>query len=135
MANDDLAVVSRTLERVAERCDDPTPLVFARLFAEQPEVEALFIRDTAGLVRGQMLATVLDGFLDFLADRHYAANLMQIERVNHVGLGVEPAVFDTFFRVVAETFKEILGAEWTAEMDAAWGRMLADIAAMAENVA
>jgi len=52
--SDDAAVISETLERVAERVGDPTPFVFQRLFADAPEIEALFIRDPAGLVRGQM---------------------------------------------------------------------------------
>jgi hemoglobin-like flavoprotein len=125
--SDDLAVVSRTLELVSERCGDPTVLVFARLFREQPEVEALFVRDTGGLVRGQMLATVLDGFLDFVSDQSYASALVEIERVNHVGLGVEPAVFDTFFRIVVDTFREVIGLDWTQEMEAVWGRVLAGI--------
>jgi hemoglobin-like flavoprotein len=122
--NSDQAVVSRTLELVSERCGDPADLVFARLFREQPEVEALFVRDTAGLVRGQMLATVLDGFLDVVSDQAYAAALVEIERVNHVGLGVEPAVFDTFFRVVVDTFREVIGPDWTAEMEKVWARVL-----------
>ncbi len=124
----DAALITRTLELVAERCPDPTPLVFERLFAESPEMEALFIRDTAGLVRGQMLAVVMEGFLDFVGDQDYSSRLMQIERVNHEGLGVTPEVFDTFFAVVVETFHDILGPHWSAEMDVAWQEVLTAIA-------
>jgi hemoglobin-like flavoprotein len=129
----DLDVVSRTLELVAEHCGDPAERVFARLFREQPEVEALFVRDTGGLVRGQMLATVLDGFLDFVSDQAYAAALVEIERVNHVGLGVEPAVFDTFFRVVVDTFREVIGPGWTGEMEEVWGRVLRGMRGVAHS--
>src|SRR6185312_9381894 len=43
--SEDAAIITETLERVAERVGDPIPLVFERLFAEMPEAEALFIRD------------------------------------------------------------------------------------------
>jgi hemoglobin-like flavoprotein len=120
-------IISQTLALVADRCGDPAALVYARLFAENPDMEALFIRDTSGLVRGQMLAVVLESLLDYVTDRSYGANLIQIERVNHEGLGVPPDVFDTFFSTVAATCKDILGPEWTREMDAAWSGLLDEL--------
>jgi hemoglobin-like flavoprotein len=123
----DASIISDTLERVAERVGDPTPLVFGRLFREAPDAEALFIRDTDGLVRGQMFQVTIESLLDFLGDRSYGANLIQIERVNHVGLGVEPEVFDTFYRTVMATCKDILGSDWTPEMDVVWTRAVDEL--------
>ena len=120
----DTDIIANCLELVAERAGDPAPLVFQRLFADNPELEALFVRDTAGLVRGEMLAVTLEALLDCAGGDAYAVSLVEIERVNHVGLGVEPEVFDTFFRVVMTVFREILGEDWTIEMDAAWHRVL-----------
>jgi hemoglobin-like flavoprotein len=122
--SDDATVIAETLERVASKVNDPMPLIFKRLFAEQPDVEALFIRDKGGLVRGQMFQVTVESLLDFLGDRAYGANLIQIERVNHQGLGVEPEVFDTFYVTVMATFKDILDAEWTPEMETAWTRVI-----------
>jgi hemoglobin-like flavoprotein len=124
---DDAAIITATLERVVELVGDPVPLVFEHLFRESPEVEALFVRDTDGLVRGQMFQVTMESLLDFLGDRSYGANLIQIERVNHVGLGVEPEVFDQFYLTVMATFREILGADWTAGMDAVWTRVVAEL--------
>jgi hemoglobin-like flavoprotein len=124
---DDATVIADTLQLVAERAGDPMPLVFQRLFRETPELEALFVRDADGLVRGQMFQVTIESLLDFVGDRSYGANLVQIERVNHVGLGVEPAVFDRFYLTVMMTFKEILGADWTADMDGAWTRILGEL--------
>jgi hemoglobin-like flavoprotein len=124
---DDAAIISETLERVAERVGDPAPLVFRRLFAESPEVEDLFIRDADGLVRGQMFQVTIESLLDFLGDRSYGANLIQIERVNHQGLGVDPKAFDTFYVTVMATFKAILGADWTMEMESAWTRVIGEL--------
>ena len=124
---DDAAIITATLEKVSKRVGDPTALLFARLFAEQPEVEALFIRDQGGLVRGQMFQVTIESLLDFLGDRFYGANLIQIERVNHQGLGVTTETFDTFYWIVKETFRDILAADWTADMETAWTRVITDL--------
>jgi hemoglobin-like flavoprotein len=125
--SDDAAIITETMERVAERVGDPTPLIFHRLFAEIPEAEALFIRDNGGLVRGQMFQVTMESLLDFLGDRSYGANLIQIERVNHQGLGVEPEMFDKFYLTVMATFKDVLGADWTPAMENAWTRVVGEL--------
>jgi hemoglobin-like flavoprotein len=123
----DAAVITDTLDQVVERVGEPIPLVFARLFRETPDLEALFVRDTDGLVRGQMFQVTIESLLDFLGDRSYGANLIQIERVNHVGLGVEPEIFDRFYLTVMATFKEILGDDWTDEMERVWTRVVGQL--------
>ncbi len=126
---DDTAIITDTLERVTARVGDPIPFVFERLFAEKPEVEALFVRDKGGLVRGQMFQVTMESLLDFLGDRSYGASLVQIERVNHQGLGVEPEVFDMFYRTVMAAFKDVLGTDWTAEMETVWTRVIGELTA------
>ena len=125
--SDDIAVITDTLERVTAKVADPSGLIFQRLFDENPEAEALFIRDSGGLVRGQMFQVTIESLLDFVGDRAYGASLIQIERVNHQGLGVDPAVFDTFYATVMATFRDILGDDWTPEMDTVWTRVLRDL--------
>jgi hemoglobin-like flavoprotein len=125
--SDEAAVITDTLERVAARVGDPMPLVFERLFAEMPEIEALFVRDKGGLVRGQMFQVTMESLLDFLGDRSYGGNLIQIERVNHQGLGVEPEMFDQFYLTVMATFKAILGDDWSAEMETVWTRVIGEL--------
>ena len=123
----DADVITKTLECVSQRIGDPTQLVFQRLFADSPEIEDLFIRDPSGLVRGQMFQVTIESLLDYLGDRSYGANLIQIERVNHQGLGVEPHVFDRFYVTVMATFKDILGVDWTPEMEAVWSRTVSEL--------
>jgi hemoglobin-like flavoprotein len=124
---DDVAIITETLERVAERAADPTSLVFQRLFKESPTLEDLFVRDRDGSVRGQMFQVTIESLLDFLSDRSYGANLVQIERVNHEGLGVDPALFDRFYLTVMATFKDVLGADWTTDMEAVWTRAVREL--------
>ena len=56
----DTDIIAHCLELVSDRAGDPSSLVFQRLFAENPEIEPLFVRDTAGLVRGEMMAVTLE---------------------------------------------------------------------------
>jgi hemoglobin-like flavoprotein len=124
-------IITQSLDLVAERCEDPTPLVYARLFATHPEMEALFVRDTNGSVRGEMLSEVIEGVLDYVGRRAYSVGLIRSEIVNHGNLGVPPEVFASFFTVVMETFREIAGDEWTLEMDAAWRALIGELEGVA----
>lgn len=103
---------------MAERVGDPAPLVYARLFAAYPDMQAEFWRDTTGAVRGEMLAVAFQCLLDL--DGGYGANLIRAERVNHEGFGVPPDAFRSFFPIVMETCREVLAAEWTDEVAKAW---------------
>ena len=118
-------LITQSLELAGERCADPTGLVYQRLFAAQPEMEALFVRDTDGSVRGQMLYQVIETVLDYVGGRHFAHGMIRAEVVNHENLGVPPEVFASFFATVMETFREILGDDWSPAMATAWAELLA----------
>lgn len=121
------AAIARSLELMGERCGDPTPLVYGRLFGAHPELEALFVRDTSGGVRGQMLAMVIDTVLDLAGPNAYAARMIDSERVNHQGLGVLAEVFDIFYTVLMQTCRDVLAEDWTPTMDFAWNGLLAGV--------
>ncbi len=119
--------VETSLEVAGERCPDLAPLVYARLFAAHPDMKALFWRDTSGAIKGEMLAKVFEAILDFIGERRYAARLIQCEVVTHEGYDVPRDVFGTFFDVVAETVRGVLGADWTDEIDGAWRTLLGEL--------
>jgi len=120
-------LVEQSFELAAERCEDLTPLVYARLFRENPEMEPLFWNDTKHQVRGEMLSRVVRAILDFVGERLYAATLIQCEVITHQGYDVPPQVFGLFFGTVRDTLRELLAAGWTAEMDAAWAKTLTEL--------
>jgi hemoglobin-like flavoprotein len=123
-------LVAGSLEALAERVGDPAPQVYARLFAAYPEMEALFVRDTTGAVRGEMLAVAFECILDIGGAGAYAANLIAAERVNHEGVGIPAEVFGRFFPLLADTCRELLGEAWTPEVGAAWAELLARLDAI-----
>jgi hemoglobin-like flavoprotein len=90
-------------------------------------MEALFVRDKDGGVRGNMLAEAIHAILDFVARDTYGGNLMRVEIVNHENLGVPKEVFGTFFTAMRDAFKDVLGSAWSREFDEAWAGLLARI--------
>jgi hemoglobin-like flavoprotein len=121
------AEIEASLALVAERCEDPTPLVYARLFAAQPQIEPQFWRDTTGAIKGEMLAKVFDAILDFVGERRYADHLIGTEVVTHEGYEVPREVFVTFFATVADVVREILGPDWTPKVADAWRELLDEL--------
>lgn len=119
--------LAASLERLAEVHGDPTATVYERLFSEQPELEALFVLDTRGQVRGAMLANVFDALLDISGERRHGLNLILAERTNHDGMGVSDALFARFFEIVFETVRDLLGDDWTTDMEDAWRAVLTEI--------
>jgi hemoglobin-like flavoprotein len=122
----DARAVEASLSLASEREGDLTPRVYERLFARAPDVQALFWRDSDGQIKGEMLARVFEALFDFIGERRYAHNMIQCEVVTHEGYDVPRDIFATFFEVVAEV-RELCGVGWTAAMDGAWRRTLADL--------
>ncbi|WP_395645567.1 globin [Terricaulis sp.] len=127
MDSADAAAIAASLELAAEHRGDLTPAVYARLFAEQPEMRPLFVMDTNDAVKGEMLARVFDAILDFTGERRYAHMLIEAEASNHEGYNVPRAVFASFFQTVSETVKDACGAGWTEAMAGAWARLTAEL--------
>lgn len=124
---DDAGHIEATLQRLADRLGDPVPAVYDRLFAERPELEALFVGDRTGAVRGEMLAVVFEIFLDTAAGGSSYRAMIGSERMNHdTSLGVPPADFAGFFPLVASVVEAEAG--FSPDEAAAWRRLLAAIA-------
>lgn len=124
----DPALIEKSFALAAERCADITPLVYARLFAQRPEMEALFIRDKDGAIRGEMLFRVIDAIFDFVGPRNYSVHFIQCEIVTHEGYDVPRDMFALFFDALANTLKDLAGPDWTSAMDASWRAVLAELA-------
>lgn len=121
------AEIEQSLELLAERCGDPTPLVYAKLFERQPEMKPHFWRDTDHAIKGEMLARTFAAILDFVGERRYADMMIGTEMITHEGYDVPREVFATFFGTVRDTIREALGEDWTEAFEGAWAEMLAEI--------
>ena len=119
--------IQRSFEIAAERCADLTPLVYERLHREHPETTAMFRTEGSELVKGSMLALTIDAILDFTGPRAGHFRMIECEISSHDAYGTPRDLFIAFFGVIAGTLREILGTEWTVEIDAAWQKLLYEI--------
>lgn len=121
------AAITQSLEASAASGDDPTPLIYDRLFALHPDMEALFVMDKDGGVRGSMIQTCLECILDLIGERRTAPIIIQAARMDHTGYGVPEDLFDTLFVAMRDVIRDQIGSGWTPEIDAAWTEMLTEI--------
>ena len=119
--------IQHSFELAAERCEDLTPAVYRRLFREHPEAEAMFRREAGDLVKGSMLALAIDAIMDFAGDRRGPFRMIECEVQSHDAYGTPRKLFGEFFGVIADTMREILGADWSPEIEHAWRRLLAEL--------
>jgi hemoglobin-like flavoprotein len=120
-------LIQHSFEIAAERCEDLTPLVYRRLFREHPEAEPMFRREENDLVKGSMLALTIDAMMDFAGERTGNFRMIQCEVSSHDAYGTPRELFGKFFGVIADTMRELLGSEWSPEIDAAWRKLLGEI--------
>ena len=126
-------LIERSFALAAERCEDLTPLVYTRLHREHPETVAMFRTQGSDLVKGSMLALTTEAILDFAGDRSGKFRMIECEVSSHDAYGTPRELFLAFFGVIEATLRELLAAEWTAEMDKAWADMLAEIKGIVAN--
>ena len=119
--------ILRSFEIAASRCADLTPLVYARLHREHPETHTMFRTEGSELVKGSMLALTIDAILDFAGPRTGHFRMIECEISSHDAYGTPRDLFIAFFGVIAGTVREVLGADWSPEIDAAWRQLLDEI--------
>ena len=120
-------LIQHSFELAAKRCEDLTPLVYRRLFREHPEAEAMFRSEGSDLVKGSMLALTIDAILDFAGDRTGHFRMIECEVSSHDAYGTPRKLFGEFFGVIADTLREILGTDWSPEIEEAWRKLLSEI--------
>jgi hemoglobin-like flavoprotein len=125
-----MSCVSESLAVLSDRGVDPQADVYARMFAAHPDTARLFVRDTDGGVRGNMLYQAIEAALDLEGAGAYGANMIGCEVVNHQNLGVTPEVFVSFFATMRDIVRTELGASWTPDMADGWEALLARVDAI-----
>jgi hemoglobin-like flavoprotein len=119
--------IHQSFELAAAACADLTPLVYQRLFAEHPEAEAMFRTEGSDPVKGSMLAMTIDAILDFAGERSGHFRMIECEVVSHDAYGTPRDLFVVFFAVIADTLRELLGRDWSNEIEDAWRKLLSEL--------
>jgi hemoglobin-like flavoprotein len=123
--------IELSFELAAERCEDLTSQVYRRLHAMHPETQTMFRSEGSELVKGSMLAMTIEAILDFAGERSGKFRMIQCEVASHDAYGTPRELFVSFFGVIRDTLRDMLGREWSRDIDEAWERLLADIAVLA----
>jgi hypothetical protein len=126
--------IEQSFELAADRCGDLTPLVYERLFAVQPEARALFRTEGSELVKGSMLALTIEAILDYVGERSGRYRMIECEAISHDAYGTSRELFITFFAAIADTLRDLLGSDWSDEIDGEWRRLLAELDGVVQEV-
>ncbi|MEQ8558149.1 MAG: globin [Henriciella sp.] len=124
----DAGVIFETLERAGELCPDPGPHIYARLFELDPAFRDLFVMDAGGEVRAMMLETSLTCLIGVAEGDETQRLQLQADRSHHDGYGVTEEQFSLMFVAMRDTFRELLGEEWTGTHERAWAELLEALA-------
>ena len=116
--------IEHSFELAAKRCADLTPLVYQRLHRAHPETQTMFRSEGSELVKGSMLALTIEAILDFAGERSGKFRMIECELASHDAYGTPRQLFVAFFGVIAETLREVLGADWSPEIEDAWQKLL-----------
>jgi hypothetical protein len=87
----------------------------------------MFRTEGSELVKGSMLALTIEAILDFGGPRTGRFRMIECEICSHDAYGTPRELFIAFFGVIAGTLREVLGADWSPEMDAGWRNLLDEI--------
>ena len=101
--------------------------MYRRLFREHPESAAMFRSEGADLVKGSMLALAIDAILDFAGERSGHFRMIECEVTSHDGYGTPRKLFGEFFGVIKDTMRELLGSDWSPEIESAWQSLLTEL--------
>ncbi|WP_310497561.1 globin [Sandarakinorhabdus sp.] len=127
---DRAALIEASFAAAIAAAGDPVPLVYARLFAMHPGMEAEFWRDRSGAIRGEMLTRVFEAIMDMAGPQQWARLYIESEAVTHDNYGISRHVFADFFPLVAATIRDAAGSALTPAMVAAWDDLLSEVSDM-----
>jgi hypothetical protein len=113
-----------SLELAAEKAGDISPAVYDRYFERCPDSRAIMIH-TDAYMRGRMLDEVfrllMSGGVE--EEREY----LQFETTNHRAYGAAPHMYENVLLAVRDVVAQVLGAEFSGEMDQAWKQRVQDL--------
>lgn len=124
--NSDAHLIAQTLETVAERHEDISPMVYAQFFSACPQAAHLFkVVDPSQPPHGcgQMLFEILSLLQDCASEKTYVAGYMKQIASDHKSFGVHATDFyGHFLDSIIRVLHDVMGTHWSEELEAAWDR-------------
>ena len=127
LTHDQIADLQMSLERLRENLSPDDTRFYDRLFQLEPEFKSLFRDDIAG--QGMKFFSTLSTILDALTvPSVFDEEVSELGRL-HGAIGIEPRHYAPLGDALFDTFHDILGIDYTKELDATWREAFALIAA------
>jgi hypothetical protein len=60
--------------------------------------------------------------------------MIECEAISHDAYGTSRELFITFFAAIADTLRDLLGSDWSDEIDGEWRRLLAELDGVVQEV-
>ena len=98
---------------------------YENLFHRAPELRAMFREDLSG--QGMKFMSTLKTIVVALKDKELLHSELKPLGEGHARLGVAAANFVPMGEALIDTFREILGREFTPDMENAWRKAYVDI--------
>ena len=129
LADDIGEVLERSLYAVAAAGEDITPQFFAQFFARHPEQQAMFFQPTVSC--GAMVTEILENLLALATNEGWVTNSIHNLVIAHRCYGNFPLpLYAELLDLFVETLADLAGDGWSAEFDAAWRQVTAQLYAL-----
>lgn len=119
------ALIEASLAHYAAHHGDPYDAAFEKLYAADPNYQALFFLDTDEGLRRNMMRTTLEIITTYIDNAYAAENLVIGARLVHLTYEVTDD-FDLFFQITRDVIAEGCADIWSDAHATAWSAMLAD---------
>ena len=130
--NKNAALIDASLEHVAEKVTDLTPLVYARYFERHPEARTLFGSDDYDDLKGEMLSKLLVQIMDYAEGRTHP-DIIVSWASDHLAYGVSLSMFPAMFDSLEGVLRDVAGEAWTEETSKAWHTQFDGLMALIES--
>ena len=118
MTDDEIVIISDSLEQCSDLLGDIVPHVYRRFFELDPTAAALMEYSDEHM-RGRMFASVLELFVS--NDPFESDGFLAWELENHVNAyAVTPAMYGSLFNAFIGVVREALQDDWSTEVERAW---------------
>lgn len=120
----DLVEKTFSMARSEELFAQPT-LFYEKLFARDPSLRPMFREDIGG--QGMRFMRTLRTIVNALKQPGELREVLEPLARTHGALGVHTPNFETMGEALIDTLKELLGSDFTPEMEAAWRKAYGQI--------
>ena len=122
----EVEILRDTHQEIVKSIESTSERFYGALFALAPGLRGMFRPDLGD--QGMRFMTAIGVVVNYLDAPERLEERLQVLGKGHAALGVSRLHYDPMREALIETFRETLGATWTAEAEAAWRKAFDQLA-------